>query len=204
MANPKTLLQAIQYFSDEQVCIDAVAPCAGLMVPVALHAWATTPEIPITSRLRSVGSAAHCRQPVLGQGRNRSLRIRQSRCRNGFPLSGCWSTARTESSYELATALGVPQKSAWFMLHRIRLLSKATLSDTKLGGTEAVASKSMKPLSAESSGICTSHRRVKFAIEGGHTGGALERQSSWDSWIATAAQDPRQGGPEREARNLAE
>jgi transposase-like protein len=46
-----------------------------------------------------------------------------SNCKNGI------------SSYELARAIGVTQKSAWFMLHRIRESMKSTYTD-KLGGTE--------------------------------------------------------------------
>ncbi|HVZ84383.1 MAG TPA: IS1595 family transposase [Terracidiphilus sp.] len=39
------------------------------------------------------------------------------------------------SSYELHRAIGVTQKSAWFMLHRIRVAMEAT-GDFKLGGSE--------------------------------------------------------------------
>jgi hypothetical protein len=39
------------------------------------------------------------------------------------------------SSYELHRALGVTQKSAWFMLHRIRLAIQSK-SFVKLGGPE--------------------------------------------------------------------
>ena len=45
-------------------------------------------------------------------------------CRNGV------------SSYEIARALGITQKSAWFMLHRIRLAMKANPDGTKLGGVD--------------------------------------------------------------------
>src|SRR5690606_20910592 len=38
------------------------------------------------------------------------------------------------SSYELAKDLGVSQKSAWFMLHRIRLALKAGSFEKKLSG----------------------------------------------------------------------
>jgi hypothetical protein len=38
------------------------------------------------------------------------------------------------SSYELSRALGVTQKSAWFMLHRIRLAMKEERGDLTLGG----------------------------------------------------------------------
>lgn len=44
-------------------------------------------------------------------------------CRNGV------------SSYEIARALGVTQKSAWFMLHRIRLAMQESSGFTKMGGS---------------------------------------------------------------------
>src|SRR5580700_2202563 len=47
-----------------------------------------------------------------------------SNCKNGI------------SSYELHRALGVTQKTAWFMLHRIRLAMEAD-NVTKLGGPES-------------------------------------------------------------------
>ncbi len=37
------------------------------------------------------------------------------------------------SSYEIARALGITQKSAWFMLHRIRLAMKANPDGTMRG-----------------------------------------------------------------------
>src|SRR5579864_3407467 len=39
------------------------------------------------------------------------------------------------SSYELHRALGVTQKTAWFMLHRIRLAMKTGTGLTKIGGS---------------------------------------------------------------------
>lgn len=40
------------------------------------------------------------------------------------------------SSYEIARNIGVTQKSAWFMLHRMRLVMDTTETDAKLGGSE--------------------------------------------------------------------
>jgi transposase-like protein len=45
-----------------------------------------------------------------------------SNCKNGI------------SSYELSNAIGVTQKSAWFMLHRIRFAMKEDTGDKTLGG----------------------------------------------------------------------
>src|SRR5580658_3964143 len=40
------------------------------------------------------------------------------------------------SSYEVAKAIGVTQKSAWFMLHRLRLVLKAAKTSFKFGSGE--------------------------------------------------------------------
>jgi transposase-like protein len=52
-------------------------------------------------------------------------------------LPAVWMIANCKngiSSHELARALGVTQKTAWFMLHRIRLAMQDTDSGGKLGG----------------------------------------------------------------------
>ena len=41
------------------------------------------------------------------------------------------------SSWEIHRAMGVSQKTAWFMLHRLRLGLKTDAAGTKLGGTES-------------------------------------------------------------------
>jgi transposase-like protein len=43
------------------------------------------------------------------------------------------------SSYEIARSIGITQKSAWFMLHRIRLAMKDSNDDTMLGGPKGGA-----------------------------------------------------------------
>jgi transposase-like protein len=58
------------------------------------------------------------------------------------------------SSYELGKDLGVTQKSAWFMLHRIRLAIQSK-SFVKLGALIAHLSKLMKLSSAAKLGTCT-------------------------------------------------
>jgi len=52
-------------------------------------------------------------------------------------LMAMWMIANCKngvSSYEIHRALGITQKSAWFMLHRIRLAMKPKQDSTKLGG----------------------------------------------------------------------
>jgi transposase-like protein len=72
------------------------------------------------------------------------------------------------SSWELHRALGVTQKTAWFMLHRIRVALRQGFS--KLGGDgsevevdETFVGGKVKNMHRE--------RRIRFAATGGHTGG---------------------------------
>jgi transposase-like protein len=85
-----------------------------------------------------------------------------SNCKNGV------------SSYEVARALGITQKSAWFMLHRIRLglslNARKFGAKTKMGGgsgpieiDETFVGGKVRNMHRE--------RRKRFAAESGHTGG---------------------------------
>lgn len=75
------------------------------------------------------------------------------------------------SSWELSRALGVTQKTAWFMLHRIRLALRRGFGFSKLGGDgseveidETFVGGKLKNMHKD--------RRLKFAAVNGHTGGA--------------------------------
>lgn len=61
-------------------------------------------------------------------------------------LTAMWMIANCKngiSSYEVARAIGITQKSAWFMMHRIRL----TMQNESLGklGGEALAQRESNP-----------------------------------------------------------
>jgi len=126
MGYPKTLLEAIQYFSDEQVCIDLVAAmkwpdgkpncpdCAFNDPPVE----AKEPYYLKTQRrwkCRKCGRQFSVKVHTIFEDSPISLQKwlpamwLLSNCKNGI------------SSWELHRALGVTQKTAWFMLQRIRL-----------------------------------------------------------------------------------
>ena len=61
-------------------------------------------------------------QAVLATRSARSLRIRPLGLDKWFVAVWCIANCRNGiSSHELARAIGVTQKSAWFMLHRIRM-----------------------------------------------------------------------------------
>ena len=116
-----TLTEAICYFSDPQVCIDTVAAMR----------W---PEgKPICPKCGSVENHFLKRQlrwkcKARGCGRQFSVKVGTIFAESPVGLDK-WLTAMwlvinykpTISSYEVARDLGVTQKTAWFMLHRIRL-----------------------------------------------------------------------------------
>jgi transposase-like protein len=77
------------------------------------------------------------------------------------------------SSWELHRALGVTQKTAWFMLHRIRVsLRKGGFTiQTKLGGDGSEVEADETFVGGK---VANMHRdrRIRFAADSGHTGGS--------------------------------
>ena len=130
MEKPKTLQQAIRYFSDEQVCIDTVAAIR----------WAFGPECPKCEGKEHYYLASQRRWKCKKCGRQFSVKV--GTIFEDSPLSldkwlcALWMLVNCKngvSSYEVHRALGITQKSAWFVLHRLRLaLQRSSL--VKLGG----------------------------------------------------------------------
>lgn len=133
METPKTLLQAVRYFSSPDACHD-------LMLKIK---W---PDGQIT--------CPKCGGDKVGNiASRRMLQCKAKDCRKQFSakvgtifedsplgldkwLVCVWSIANAKngiSSCEVARALGVTQKTAWFMLHRIRAAMK-TQTFQKLSG----------------------------------------------------------------------
>lgn len=131
---PNTLLEAVRYFSDEQTCIDFVA---------ALR-WEN--GIPL---------CPHCNSDNAGFLATRKIwKCKNKECRKQFSiktgtifedsalkldkwLTAIWLIANAKngiSSYELHRSIGITQKSAWFVLHRIRMAMEQG-SFGKLSGT---------------------------------------------------------------------
>jgi transposase-like protein len=132
-STPETLLQAIQHFSDPDV---ALAFMIGLRWPNGV-------------------TCPHCSgAEVTFMASRRVWQCRAKACRKQFSakvgtifedspigldrwLPCLWMLVNCKngiSSYEVARDLGVTQKTAWFMLHRIRLAMQAE-SFGKFGGT---------------------------------------------------------------------
>jgi transposase-like protein len=134
MANPKTLTDAIRYYAEPANCIAVI------------------------KEMRWGGDEPIC--PHCGEQRHywlaKQMRWKCAACRKQFtaktgtvfedsPISldkwliGIWLVANCKngiSSYEIARHVGVTQKSAWFMLHRIRY-ALANGSLEMFGGPES-------------------------------------------------------------------
>jgi transposase-like protein len=130
MDSPKTLLEAIQYFSDEQVCIDAVAE---MRWPHGVHCPECAADQPYYIKTQKRWKCRECRI---------QFSVKRDTVFEDSPISltkwlpALWllvSCKNGVSSHELSRALGVTQKTAWFMLQRLRLVLKHLNIGTKLG-----------------------------------------------------------------------
>jgi transposase-like protein len=129
MESPKTLLEAIRHFSDEQVCIDAVAamrwPTTG---PVCPECEAGNPYYLKTQKRWK------CRDCRIQFSVKRGTIFEDSPISLTKWLPAMWLLVNCKngiSSYEVHRDLGVSQKTAWFMLHRLRLVVKSP--DVQMG-----------------------------------------------------------------------
>jgi len=131
----KTLQQAIQYFNDENVCIDAVAnlrwPDGKPTCPKCFgkdHYWLGTQK------------RWKCKKCAKQFSVKRGTIFEDSPIPLSKWLLAMWMIANCRngvSSYEIHRAIGVSQKSAWFMLHRIRMLmAEPSWKVGKVGGPD--------------------------------------------------------------------
>lgn len=127
---PKTLQAAIKHFSDEQTCIDAVA---------SLRWPDGKPVCPSCEKTDHYWLASQKRWKCKECWKQFSVKVgtifEDSALSLTKWLPALWLLVNCKngiSSYELAKDLGTSQKSAWFMLHRLRLALKSG-SMTKLG-----------------------------------------------------------------------
>jgi hypothetical protein len=124
MQEPKTLLEAIQFFSDADNCLNymvvrrwpngVVCPTCGRKDARFLKTqrkWQCKSVHP--KRQFSLKTGTVMEDSPIGLEKWLPAMWLLSNCKNGI------------SSYEVARDLGITQKSAWFMLHRIRLAMKA-------------------------------------------------------------------------------
>jgi transposase-like protein len=118
---PRTFQEAAEYFSDPDVCLAEVVRLRWPDGVVRCPNCGSANVSFLKSRRLWDCEGAH-------PGRQFSARVgtvmEASRVSLGKWLIAMWLIANTNSglsSHELARTIGVTQKSAWFMLHRIRL-----------------------------------------------------------------------------------
>lgn len=132
---PKTLQEAIKYFADPERCLDLL---------VALR-WPHGPVCPQCQaneygflKLRSLWQCKGCRKQYSAKV---GTIFEDSPIKLDKWFCALWmivSAKNGVSSYEIARALGVTQKTAWFMMHRIRLaLQKGSIDRKLMGDVEA-------------------------------------------------------------------
>lgn len=136
---PATLVEAIRYFADAQVCHDFMVNLRWPDGVVKCH-WCGSENVGFISTRRKW----QCRNKECKKQFSTKVGTIFEDSPLGMDkwLPAVWLIANCKngvSSHELARSLGVTQKSAWFMLHRIRLAMQAGSieGDFLRGETEA-------------------------------------------------------------------
>lgn len=170
---PTSLMEAIRYFSDPDVCQEFIASLRWMNGVVCPHCGSKTVGFLKTRRIYKC-KAKECRKQF-------SVRTGSILEESPIPLDkwlmATWLIVNCKngiSSYEIARDLKITQKSAWFLLHRIRLVLRNG-SWEKMGGPEG----------AESDGAffggnpqrMHKSRRLKINIE--HYGTPKDQRSHW-------------------------
>jgi transposase-like protein len=130
---PKTLQEAIIYFADANRCLDYLA----------LRRWPDgVPVCPVCGRRDARFLANQRKWQCKSVHHHRQFSVKVGSIFEDSPiplekwLPAVWVIVNCKngiSSYELARDLGVTQKSAWFMLHRIRKAMQTGTFFKKLG-----------------------------------------------------------------------
>jgi transposase-like protein len=131
---PNTLAEAIRYFADADVALTFLA---SLRWPNGVTCPACEARNPGFLKTRRIWKCRDC-------GRQFSVKLgtifEDSPIGLDQWLPALWMLANSKngiSSYELARALGVTQKTGWFMLHRIRVAMESKTFQKMRGDVEA-------------------------------------------------------------------
>jgi transposase-like protein len=134
---PTTLLEATRYFADPDRCLQAAIALRWGNGPVACPTCGATDVHFIATRRIWRCSQQHPRRQF-------SIKIGTVMEDSPIPLDkwmvAIWLLANAKngiSSYELHRSIGVTQKTAWFLLHRIRLAMQSETGG-KINGTVEV------------------------------------------------------------------
>jgi transposase-like protein len=130
---PKSLQEAIVYFSDPDNCIDYLA----------VRRWPKGVVCPGCGSTKVSFNAQRRTWKCGSHHAKREFSIKIGTVMEDSPigldkwLTAAWMVTNCKngvSSYEIARDVRVTQKSAWFMLHRIRLAMQDDFFGSKLGG----------------------------------------------------------------------
>ncbi len=131
MKQPSTLLEAVRYFSNPDVCIEHVA----------MLRWPDGAICPTCGRVDVSYLETQKRWQCKSRHAKRQFSVKIGTIFEDSPLGldkwlpAVWMIINAKngvSSYEIARALGVSQKTAWFMDHRIRAAMEYGSFDKKL------------------------------------------------------------------------
>jgi transposase-like protein len=205
MEQPKTLQKAIRHFSNERVCIDTIA---------ALRWPEGKPVCPACEKTEHYYLATQKRWKCKECHKQFSVKLgtifEDSPITLDKWLTALWMIVNCRngvSSYEVGRAIGITQKSAWFVLHRLRFALQ-TGSITKLGGNGA-------PVQVDETFIGGKARfmhrvkRERLSRNGGMQGGSgkavvvglLERGGKVKTAVLAHR---RENGPEKIVREMVE
>jgi len=145
---PKTLMEAIKHYADADNALSEMADSRWSKGVTCQHCGA---EKPMFLKTRRIWKCSKCRKQF--SIKTKSV-FEDSPIALDKWLTAVWMVANCKngvSSYEIARDLGVTQKTAWFMLHRIRLAMQDETTGGKLSGEVEVD----ETLSAARPATCT-------------------------------------------------
>jgi transposase-like protein len=128
---PSTLMEAIRHYADADNALGEVADSRWPKGVTCQHCGA---DSPMFLKTRRIWKCSKCRKQF-------SIKTKSVFEDSPIPLdkwlTATWMVANCKngiSSYEIMRATGVTQKTAWFMLHRIRLAMQDEVTGGKLSG----------------------------------------------------------------------
>lgn len=132
-ALPTTLMEAIRYFADRDVCVEFVAKLRWPDGPICPKCEGTEHSYLTTRRIWKCKSCKHQFSVKVG------TIFEDSAIPLDKWLAAIWLIANAKngvSSYELHRSVGITQKSAWFVLHRVRLAMQTGSFERMTGEVE--------------------------------------------------------------------
>jgi transposase-like protein len=135
-AFPQTLLEALRYFSNPDVCLE-------FLIPVVWPDGVTCPHCGCKD-VHFIATRRIWRCKEKHDGRQFSIKVGTIFAESPIPLdkwlAAIWLLTNCKngiSSCEIARDLGITQKSAWFMMHRVRMAMRTGTFAMMKGECEA-------------------------------------------------------------------